>query len=199
MHGEVCSSFMVLWGGLPICFLLGQVTPKAAPSMEHKQPAPTIQPAQQPHPLPAEPAVQHETPGAPELEKATQQGIGTQSRRLAKSTLRAVQRLKHSAADATEELLLRSRALLPRSLSSLLRFVQVPIPHQNFKEYHLSTCLVNPLLFIFSAFSVPVARDFFCRMYLRSEDHVQIFGLYCLLTIHPYSITTHGFLLCRLT
>ncbi|CAL8471277.1 g10819 [Coccomyxa elongata] len=91
-----------------------QVTPKAAPSMEHKQP----------HPLPAEPAVQHEAPGAPELKKATQQGIGTQPRHLAKSALRAVQRLKHSAADATEELLLRSRALLPRGLSSLPRFLQ---------------------------------------------------------------------------
>ncbi|BDA46659.1 hypothetical protein COCOBI_09-1120 [Coccomyxa sp. Obi] len=107
----------------PLPAVAKQVTPKAARSVELKQPAPMTQPQQQPRLPQAEPAVQHKTPGTP-VQKAVQQGSGVQPRHLTASTPRAVQRLKHSFADATEGLLLRGRALLPRGFPPLPRFVQ---------------------------------------------------------------------------
>lgn len=161
-------------GRMPICFLLGQVTPKAAPSTERKQPAPTTQPPQQPHLPQAEPPVQQKTPSTP-MQKAPQQGIGAQPRQLAASTLRAVQRLKRGAADATEGLLLRGRALLPRSLSSLPRFVQVPSqprhPQRTTTCFHVLSSLLPSTLSGFQSLLLmhtPV-QELLIRRYLSIE------------------------------
>ena len=136
-----------------------QATPKAAPPVEHKQPALAPQPAQQPHPPPAEPLVQQKTHGTPER-KATQHKSSVRPGHLAASALRTVQRLKHSAADATEGLLLRGRALLPRSFPSLPRFVQVLSRRMSLKTISPVNVLSTPLPFTLSAHMKLMCRVF---------------------------------------